>query len=138
MVQHMKHGDRWLFTGLLLALSACQRSDAAASSTEAAASASAGKLDKMQLSSARRVALESATAAMERHDLQRLKQLDVWVKTRAQVAIFEPDDLRALELAISCLEHVPPPPEALAQLAQLKSGGLRAPARAACGSASQP
>jgi hypothetical protein len=137
MVPHMKHSDRWLFTGLWLALSACQRSDAGTSSA-GAASASASKLDKMQLSSARRVALESAVAAMERHDLQRLKQLEVWVKNRAQVAIFEPDDLRALELAVSCLEHVPPPPETLAQLEQLKSGKLRAPARAACGSAAQP
>jgi hypothetical protein len=92
----------------------------------------------MQLSSARRVALESATAAMERHDLQRLKQLDVWVRNRAQVAVFEPDDLRALELAISCLEHVPPPLQAREQLALLKSGSLRASARAACGNAERP
>jgi hypothetical protein len=133
MVLAMMRRDRWLFTGLLLALPACQRSETGTDGAEAAASASAGKLDKMQLSSARRVALESAATAMQRRDLERLKQLDLWVKNRAQVAIFEPDDLRSLELAISCLERASPPPEALGQLAQLESGSLRGPARAVCG-----
>ena len=137
MVLDMNRCDRWLLTALLAlgGAVACQRSEAGKGGAGAAASASAGKLDAMQLSSARRVALESATAAMQRHDLQRLKQLDLWVRNRAQVAIFEPDDVRSLELAITCLEHVPPPPEALGQLEQLKSGSLRAPARAVCGGA---
>lgn len=129
-----------LLTALPLALavaasSACQRSEPEKSGKGAAASASAGKLDGMQFSSARRVALESATAAMQRHDLERLKQLNVWVRNRAQVALFEPDDLKALELAIACLEHVPPPSDALAELGQLKSGSLRGAARSACGGA---
>ena len=135
MVLGMNRDDRWLLI-VLLALAgavACQRSEAGKAG--AAASASAGQLDAMQFSSARRVALESATAAMQRHDLQRLKQLDSWVRNRAQVAIFEPDDLRSLELAITCLEQVPPSPEALGQLDRLKSGSLRAPARAVCSGA---
>jgi hypothetical protein len=135
MVLDMNRDDRWLLMALLALAggAACQRSEAGKAG--AAASASAGRLDAMQFSSARRVALESATAAMQRHDLQRLKQLDSWVRNRAQVAIFEPDDLRSLELAITCLEHVPPSPEALGQLDRLKSGSLRAPARAVCSGA---
>jgi hypothetical protein len=135
MVLDMNRCNLWLLTALLVLAVACQRSEAGKAGAGAAASSSAGKLDAMQLSSARRVALESAAAAMQHRDLGRLKQLDLWVKNRAQVAIFEADDLRSLELAITCLEHVPPPPEALGQLEQLKSGSLRSPARALCGGA---
>jgi hypothetical protein len=54
----------------------------------------------MQLFAARRVALESATAALEQRDIGRLKQLSVWVKHRATVPILEPDDMKSLDLAI--------------------------------------
>ncbi len=140
MVCGMNRCASRLLTAVLLALagagpSACQRSTAEKSGNGAAASTSAGKLDGMQFSSARRVALESATAAMQRHDLERLKQLNVWVRNRAQVALFEADDLKALELAIACLEHVPKASDALEQLEQLKSGTLRSSARSACGGA---
>jgi hypothetical protein len=120
---------------LVLGVAACERSQARKSGQGAAPSASAGTLDAMQFSSARRVGLESATAAMQRRDLSRLKQLDVWVRSRAQAALFEPDDLRALELAIACLEQVSASSAALAQLDQLESGTLRVPARRVCSGA---
>lgn len=104
-----------------------ERDDEARPST----SSSAGYLDGMQLASARRVALESAVDAIDRRDLARLRQLDVWVRKRAQVPLFEQDDLRALELAISCLEHSPPP-GAREELTAMESGTLPVHARDAC------
>lgn len=90
------------------------------------------QLDGMQLASARRVALESTSAAMKRRDLQRLKQLSTWVRHRAQSSLFEPDDLAALDLAIECLEHGAAPTDQLARVEALKTGTLRTPAREVC------
>lgn len=95
-----------------------------------------GELDGMQLEAAGRVALESAADAMVRHDLQRLKMLSVWVRGRAQVVLFQPNDLSALDLAIGCLERSVSPREAAASLEQLTSGKLLVPARVLC--AEQP
>jgi len=95
-----------------------------------------GELDGMQLEAAGRVALESATDAMVRHDLQRLKMLSVWVRGRAQVVLFQPNDLSALELAIACLERSVSPRQAAARLAELSSGKLLVPAGVLC--AEQP
>jgi hypothetical protein len=117
--------------GALISVSACRRESAGKSHHGFPAPSSSG-LDGMQLSSARRVALESATAAMKRRDLERLKQLNVWVRNRAQVAILEPDDLTALDLAIQCLEQVSPSNAALTSLDQLQSGSLKQPARSVC------
>jgi hypothetical protein len=103
-------------------------SDKRSSSPAAAAS----ELDGMQLSSARRVALESAISAMQRRDLTRLKQLGVWVRGRAQVVILEPDDLKALDLAIECLEQVAPPSDAIARVDALGSAKLQKAAREVC------
>ena len=58
----------------------------------------------MERSAARRVGLESTIDAMRRGDLNRLKMLSVWARTRAQVALFEADDLSSLDLAIECLD----------------------------------
>jgi len=117
--------------GALVSVSACKR-DSASKTDHGFPAPSASGLDGMQFSSARRVALESAKAAMQRRDLERLKQLNVWVRNRAQVALFEPDDLSALELAIQCLEQVTPASTAVASLDDLRSGSLRQPARVVC------
>ncbi len=89
-------------------------------------------LDGMQLESAGRVALESAADAMARRDLQRLKMLAFWVRERAQVVLFKPNDLSALDLAIACLERSVPPSEALTSLGKLTSGKLLVQARGVC------
>jgi hypothetical protein len=86
----------------------------------------------MQLSSARRMALQSAIGAMRQHDLQKLKMLDVWVRNRAQITLMEPDDLAALAIAIACLEAGTPPSDSESKLDALQTGKLREPARAAC------
>jgi hypothetical protein len=117
--------------GALISASACQR-ESASKSDQGYPAPSASGLDGMQLSSARRVALESAIGAMKRRDLERLKQLNIWVRNRAQVAILEPDDLAALDLAIQCLEAVSPPSDALSSLDQIKSGKLKQPAQTLC------
>jgi len=117
--------------GALISAPACQRENAS-KSDQGYPVPSASGLDGMQLSSARRVALESAIAAMQRRDLQRLKQLSIWVRNRAQVAILEPDDLAALDVAIQCLEAVSAPSDALASLDQVKSGRLKQPAQTLC------
>jgi len=91
-----------------------------------------GELDGMQLEAASRVALESAADAMVRHDLQRLKMLSVWVRGRAQVVLFQPNDLSALDLAIACLERSVSPSQAAASLEKLSSGKLLLPARVLC------
>jgi len=91
-----------------------------------------GELDAMQLEAAGRVALESAADAMERRDLERLRMLSHWVRERAQVVLFQPDDLSALDLAIGCLDHSVPVNQAAASLQQLSSGKLRLSARGVC------
>jgi len=116
---------------LLVCVLACQR-ERTSQSDDGYPAPSASGLDGMQLSSARRVALQSATAAMQRRDLDRLKKLSVWVKNLDQAPIFEPDDLAALDLAIQCLEQVAPPSDALTTLDHLKGGTLKKAARGVC------
>ena len=91
-----------------------------------------GELDGMQLEAAGRVALESAADAMERRDLERLRLLSRWVRERAQVVLFQPNDLSALDLAIACLDHSVPPRQAVDTLQKLTSGKLLIPARNLC------
>jgi hypothetical protein len=124
----------WLCLTLCGSVAACQRENGADTGKSATPSGSGERLDRMQLSSARRVALQSASEAMNSGDLQRLKQLSVWVRERADVSIFEPDDLEALDLAISCLEQSSAAGSALEHLAALDSGTLRKPARELCSS----
>jgi len=89
-------------------------------------------LDGMELTAARRVGLESAADAMRRGDLKRLQMLHVWVRNRAQVVLFQADDLKSLDLAIGCLDGSLGQSERSARLEQVKSGQLIEPARAAC------
>lgn len=96
-----------------------------------------GELDGMQLEAAGRVALESAADAMVRHDLQRLKMLSVWVRGRAQVVLFKPNDLSALDLAIACLDRSVSPSDAAVSLEKLTSGKLRVPAQVLCAEQSE-
>jgi hypothetical protein len=126
----------WLLTALVLL--ACQREPGERKERPIPPAPSNSALDGMQLSAARRVALESATAAMKRRDVERLKQLNVWVRHRATVPILEPDDLTSLDIAVGCLEHVAPPTEALAKLDALKSGRLRNEARSVCLASNAP
>ena len=91
-----------------------------------------GELDGMQLEAAGRIALESAADAMERRDLERLRLLSRWVRERAQVVLFQPNDLSALDLAIGCLDHSVRPSEAVASLEKLTAGKLLTPARNLC------
>ena len=132
----MGHAARlWLWLIILGSVPACQRKTTGDSGRHEGPAAGSGQpLDRMQFSSARRVALASAGEAMRQGDLERLKQLRVWVQNRAQVAIFEPDDLESLELAIACLEHSSTEVAALDRLARVKSGTLRQAAREACSS----
>jgi hypothetical protein len=125
----------WFWAALASSLCcapACQRQSAGETDKPPSTSASGSELDGMQLSSARRVALESATAAMQRGDLPRLKQLSLWVRHRAKVSILDPDDLKSLDLAIDCLEQVGVSKETLASLEQVKAGVLKQPARSLC------
>jgi hypothetical protein len=127
----------WLLSALVLL--ACQRESGTRKGERAIPPApSNSALDGMQFSAARRVALESATAAMKRRDVERLKQLNVWVRHRATVPILEPDDLTSLDIAVGCLEHVSPPTEALAKLDGLQSGQLRNEARSVCLASNAP
>jgi hypothetical protein len=89
-------------------------------------------LDGMERSAARRVGLESTIDAMQRGDLNRLKMLSVWARTRAQVALFEADDLSSLDLAIECLDGSMTHADRLTALAKIKSGQLLKPARDLC------
>lgn len=98
--------------------------------------AASGELDAMQLEAAGRVALESAADAMERRDLERLRMLSHWVRERAQVVLFQPDDLSALDLAIGCLDRSVSPSEGVASLQKLSSSKLLLSARSVC--AEQP
>lgn len=91
-----------------------------------------GELDGMQLEAAGRIALESAADAMERRDLERLRLLSRWVRERAQVVLFQPNDLSALDVAIGCLDRSVSPSQAAASLQKLTSGKLLTPARNMC------
>ena len=86
----------------------------------------------MERSAARRVGLESTIDAMQRGDLNRLKMLSVWARTRAQVALFEADDLSSLDLAIECLDGSMTHADRLTALDKIKSGQLLKPARDLC------
>src|SRR5450432_4204173 len=96
-----------------------------------------GAMDGMEQTAARRVGLESAADAMQRRDLQRLKMLSVWVRGRARVVLFEPDDLKALDVAITCLDGSLAPSERTQALGQIKTGKLLKPARELCLSAAE-
>ena len=89
-------------------------------------------LDGMERSAARRVGLESTIDAMQRGDLNRLKMLSVWARTRAQVALFEADDLSSLDLAIECLDGSLTHADRLTALDKIRSGQLLKPARELC------
>ena len=95
-------------------------------------------MDGMELTAARRVGLETAADAMQRGDLERLKMLSVWVRSRAQVVLLEPADLASLDCAISCLEDGSTRGKQLAELQQLKAGTLLKPARELCGRDAEP
>ena len=58
--------------------------------------------------------------------------LSRWVRERAQVVLFKPNDLSALDLAIGCLDRSVPPQEAVASLKKLSSGKLLMPASTLC------
>ncbi len=120
--------------GLLSALTcACEREPQGTSHKTTQAPAGSGQvLDGMQLDSARRVALETAVEAMKARNVDRLKQLRVWVRGRASVPVFSDEDLSTLDLAIACLEHVAPPASASAQLDGVKSSKLVQAARELC------
>jgi hypothetical protein len=112
---------------------ACERKRTPTGKLATASAAGSGQvLDGMQLDSARRVALQSAKAAIEARDLQRLKQLRKWVEGRASVPIFEADDLATLDIAIACLEQPAPSVEAFSQLERMKGSKLSEPARRLC------
>jgi len=89
-------------------------------------------LDGMELNARRRISLESAADAMRRGDLNRLEMLSIWVRTRAQVVLFEPADIESLDRAITCLKDGSTRSAELTALARLKSGTLLQPARDAC------
>jgi hypothetical protein len=89
-------------------------------------------LDAMELTAARRVGLESASDALRERDLKRLKMLRVWVQERAQVVLFEPDDVESLDRAITCLETESLRSDERVALARVKSGALLQAAREVC------
>ncbi len=89
-------------------------------------------LDGVELSAARRVGLETASEAIQKGDVKKLKMLAVWVRKRAQVVLFEPDDLAALDIAITCLDGSLPEGERAAALAKVESGKLIRDARDVC------
>lgn len=110
----------------------CKREGADIDNWQSYAKPSSSSLDGMQLASAKRVALETATLAMGSRNLGRLQQLRTWVHERAQVAVLEPDDAEALDLAITCLEHPDSTADSLQKLDALSSGKLRTTARDVC------
>jgi hypothetical protein len=111
---------------------ACKREGGDIDNWQSYAAPSSSALDGMQLSSARRVALETATLAMGSRNAARLKQLATWVRGRAQEPILEENDLTALDLAIACLEHPDATADSLAKLDAITTGKLRTPARDVC------
>jgi len=54
------------------------------------------------------------------------------VRKRAQVVLFQPNDLTSLDLAIACLEHSVAPSQAMASLQKLPGGKLLLSARTVC------
>jgi hypothetical protein len=89
-------------------------------------------LDGVQRTAARRVGLESAIDAMQRGDLNRLKMLGVWARTRTQVALFDADDLSSLDVAIACLDGSLMHANRQAALDKIQSGKLLKPASDLC------
>src|SRR5882757_2661262 len=87
-----------------------------------------GAMDGVQRTAARRVGLETAIDAMQRGDLNRLKMLGVWARTRTTVALFEADDLSSLDVAIACLDGSLVRADRQAALAKIQSGKLLKPA----------
>jgi hypothetical protein len=129
----------WLVMVLALAgAPGCKREAAKSDDAQSGVPSSSMKLDGMQLDSARRVAIESASAAMGRRDLGRLKQLSAWVRGRAQVVILEPNDLQALDLAIACLEQPSGAADTLTRLERIQGGKLKGPAHTACEGGASP
>ena len=121
----------WMLGLALTSVVACQH-EAKKDDWKSFAPPSSSTLDGMQLASARRVAIESATAAMRSRDLERLKQLGTWVRGRAQVAILDQNDLDALDSAIACLEQPASAADTLARVQGLSSGRLKQPAQTLC------
>lgn len=118
---------------IVACLVACERKRTPTDKLVTASAAGSGQvLDGMQLDSARRVALQSAKAAMAARNLERLTQLRKWVQGRASVPIFAEDDLAALDVAIQCLERAAPPVDTPAQLERMKTSKLSEPARQLC------
>ncbi|HYP90891.1 MAG TPA: hypothetical protein VEQ59_22145 [Polyangiaceae bacterium] len=129
----MRHATRFWFWLLMVGCAlGCERERRGQLETDAEPAGSGAALDRMQFSSARRVGLQTTSEAMASGDLQRLKQMRLWVRNRAQVPIFEEGDLRALDLAIACLEHTTAPRAAIDELAEIESGTLKKPARELC------
>jgi hypothetical protein len=89
-------------------------------------------LDGVERNAATRVGLETATDAMHRGDLKQLRMLGVWARKRAQVVLFEADDLEALDVAIACLDGSLAANDRAPALDKIKSGQLLKPARALC------
>jgi hypothetical protein len=89
-------------------------------------------LDGVERSAATRVGLETATDAMRRGDLKQLRMLGVWARKRAQVVLFEAEDLEALDVAIACLDGTLSASDRAPALDKIKSGQLLQPARALC------
>jgi len=89
-------------------------------------------LDGMERFAARSVSIETAIGAMQERDLKKLKMLSVWVKKRDKTVLLAPDDIRALDLAIECLEQRLTQDERRAALDEIKSGKLKAPASEVC------
>jgi hypothetical protein len=89
-------------------------------------------LDGVERSAATRVGLETATDAMRHGDLKKLRMLGVWARKRAQVVLFEANDLESLDVAIACLDGSLSANDRAPALAKIKSGQLLKPARALC------
>ena len=102
----------------------CVASSVAACHHDADKKRDPGALDGVQRTAARRVGLESAIDAMQRRDLNRLKMLSVWARTRTEVALFEADDLSSLDAAIGCLDGSLARADRQAALDKIQSGTL--------------
>jgi hypothetical protein len=131
MVRFEGCGFALLLVLVAFGVAGCRRESSHAEDSPAPSSS---VLDGMQLDSARRIANESAVAAMKERNLGRLKQLNVWVRGRAQVDILRPEEQSALDLAITCLERPSPPGDADEILTGLKPNVLQGPARDVCAS----
>ena len=89
-------------------------------------------LDGMERAAAKNVSTETAAIAMQERDVKRLKMLGVYVRNRASVVLMEPNDLKALDLAIQCLEGTVPREERQTALDKIGSGKLKKPASDLC------